>query len=337
MSQRPSDRPFPTPSGACGVGGRIVSSRPVRPGARSTAAPRVRLAAVSAVVASRWLCCSLSSSRLASSCWSSVCHEMRYAPCSRCSLLRRLPLAARPACAAGGGPVSAAPAGGRGGSPGCGGRPWLSSSGTPGSAAPDCRGAAPCAGVAWTAGALVRVGGRHGAGRGQAPARAWRESVRWREVGSRWLARRVQGKGAPAPPRSHRHGRREGARSRQARERGERVALAAAQRVRSGSQYWHYACSSGTRLACSCQTWSLVGTPGPGGARRAIALAAALGRPACLCGNGARGGHAAGRALGALPSREGGGRGVGGRAGEHRLKEGRCAPSGPLCQQRSRP
>lgn len=37
------------------------------------------------------------------------------------------------------------------------------------SAAPAGPGAAPCAGVAWTAGALVRVGGRHCAGRGQAP------------------------------------------------------------------------------------------------------------------------------------------------------------------------
>jgi hypothetical protein len=44
-------------------------------------------------------------------------------------------------------------------------------------------GAAPCAGGAWTAGALVRVGGRHCAGRGQAPARAWREL----EVGA-WCA-----------------------------------------------------------------------------------------------------------------------------------------------------
>jgi len=34
-------------------------------------------------------------------------------------------------------------------------------------------GAAPGAGAAWPAGALVRVGGRHCAGRGKAPARAW--------------------------------------------------------------------------------------------------------------------------------------------------------------------
>ena len=44
----------------------------------------------------------------------------------------------------------------------------------PGSAAPDGPKAAPCAGVAWAAGALVRVSGRHGAGRGTARARAWR-------------------------------------------------------------------------------------------------------------------------------------------------------------------
>jgi hypothetical protein len=50
-------------------------------------------------------------------------------------------------------------------------------------AAPDGPGAAPCAGGAWTAGALVRVGGRHCAGRGQAPARAWQEL----EVGA-WCA-----------------------------------------------------------------------------------------------------------------------------------------------------
>src|SRR5882724_9469704 len=43
-------------------------------------------------------------------------------------------------------------------------------------AAPDGPGAAPCAGGAWTAGALVRGSGRHCAGRGQAPARAW---CRW--------------------------------------------------------------------------------------------------------------------------------------------------------------
>jgi hypothetical protein len=79
----------------------MVSSRPVRPGARSTAAPRARLAAVSAVVASRWLCCSLNSSRLASSCWSNVCQEMRYAPSSRCRRLRRLPLAAAAAARSG--------------------------------------------------------------------------------------------------------------------------------------------------------------------------------------------------------------------------------------------
>jgi len=53
----------------------------------------------------------------------------------------------------------------------------------PGSAAPDCPEAAPCAGGAWTAGALVRVSGRHCAGRGKAPARAWREL----EVGA-WCA-----------------------------------------------------------------------------------------------------------------------------------------------------
>jgi len=50
---------------------------------------------------------------------------------------------------------SARPAGGRGGSPGCSGWPWLSSAGTPGSAAPDGPGAAPGAGVAvdrWRAG-----------------------------------------------------------------------------------------------------------------------------------------------------------------------------------------
>jgi len=45
--------------------------------------------------------------------------------------------------------------------------PWHAST------APDGPEAAPCAGVAWTAGALVRVGGRHCAGRGKAPARAW--------------------------------------------------------------------------------------------------------------------------------------------------------------------
>ena len=48
--------------------------------------------------------------------------------------------------------------------------------GTPGRAAPDGPGAAPGAGVAWTAGALVKVGGRHCAGRKTAPARAW---CRW--------------------------------------------------------------------------------------------------------------------------------------------------------------
>jgi len=73
------------------------------------------------------------------------------------------------------------PAGGRGGAPGGGG--WPSRAGTPGRAAPDGPGAAPCAGVAWTAGALVRVGGRHCAGRETAPARAWREL----EVGA-WCA-----------------------------------------------------------------------------------------------------------------------------------------------------
>ena len=55
------------------------------------------------------------------------------------------------------------PAGGRGGSPGGGGWPWLARAGTPGSAAPDGPGAAPGAGGAWPAGALVRVGSRHGA------------------------------------------------------------------------------------------------------------------------------------------------------------------------------
>jgi len=84
-------------------------------------------------------------------------------------------LAARPGSAARGGPVRAAPAGGRGGAPGGGGWPGLSRAGTPGSAAPDGPEAALCAGVAWIAGAMVRVSGRHCAGRGQAPARAWRE------------------------------------------------------------------------------------------------------------------------------------------------------------------
>ena len=83
--------------------------------------------------------------------------------------------AAQPVCTAGGGPVSAAPAGGRGASPGGGGWPWLARAGTPGRAAPDGPGAAPCAGGAWPAGALVRGSSRHCAGRGQAPARAWRE------------------------------------------------------------------------------------------------------------------------------------------------------------------
>jgi len=79
--------------------------------ARRPAAPRVRLAAVSAVVASRWLCCSLSSSRLASSCWSRVCHALRAAPCSCGRLLRRLPLASAPQgaerCAASGATLAA--------------------------------------------------------------------------------------------------------------------------------------------------------------------------------------------------------------------------------------
>jgi len=51
------------------------------------------------------------------------------------------------------------------------------------SAAPDGPGAAPCAGVAWTAGALVRVGGRHCAGRETTPARAW---GRWCAVKAAW-------------------------------------------------------------------------------------------------------------------------------------------------------
>jgi len=63
----------------------------------------------------------------------------------------------------------------RGGSPG-GGWPWLARAGTPGSAALAGPGAAPGAGGAWTAGALVRIGGRHCAGRKTAPARAW---CRW--------------------------------------------------------------------------------------------------------------------------------------------------------------
>jgi hypothetical protein len=81
-------------------------------------------------------------------------------------------------------PVAAASAlkGLRGGAPG-GGWPGRSSAGTPGRAAPDRPGAAPYAGVAWPVGALVRVGGRHCAGRGQVPARAWREL----EVGA-WCA-----------------------------------------------------------------------------------------------------------------------------------------------------
>jgi hypothetical protein len=54
--------------------------------------------------------------------------------------------------------------------------PWLVSAGTPGSTTPDGPGAAPGAGGAWTAGALVRGSGRHCAGRGKAPARAW---CRW--------------------------------------------------------------------------------------------------------------------------------------------------------------
>jgi len=48
------------------------------------------------------------------------------------------PLAARPGSAARGGPVSAAPAGGRGGSPGCGGWHWLSSEGMSVSVAIGC-------------------------------------------------------------------------------------------------------------------------------------------------------------------------------------------------------
>ena len=70
--------------------------------------------------------------------------------------------------------------GGRGGAPGYSSWPWLASAGPPGRAAPDDPGTAPYAGVAWTAGALVRVGSRHCAGRGQAPARAW---CRWGDYG----------------------------------------------------------------------------------------------------------------------------------------------------------
>jgi hypothetical protein len=73
------------------------------------------------------------------------------------------------------------PAGGRGGAPG-GGWPGLARAGTPGRAAPDGPGAAPCAGVAGTASALVRVSGRHCAGRGKAPARAWGRCGGVREV-----------------------------------------------------------------------------------------------------------------------------------------------------------
>ena len=43
--------------------------------------------------------------------------------------------------------------------------------------------AAPCASVTWTASALARGNGRHCAGRGKAPARAWRKI----EVGA-WCA-----------------------------------------------------------------------------------------------------------------------------------------------------